>query len=135
MLGKCDLVSDMVGEFAELQGVMGSYYARNDGEAESVATAIFEQYLPRHTGDRLPATPTGQVLSLGEKLDTLAGLFAIGEPPTGSRDPFALRRAALGVLRILIERELDLDLPAAIETAPCGLCGAEAGSELSAAIV
>ena len=117
MLGKCDLVSDMVGEFAELQGVMGSYYARNDGESESVAAAIFEQYLPRHTGDRLPATPTGQVLSLAEKLDTLAGLFAISEPPTGSRDPFALRRAALGVLRILIEGKLDLDLPAAIEIA------------------
>ena len=117
MLGKCDLVSDMVGEFAELQGIMGSYYARNDGEPETVATAIFEQYLPRHTGDRLPETAAGRVVALAEKLDTLAGLFAIGQPPTGSRDPFALRRAALGVLRILIEGGLELDLVAVIDSA------------------
>lgn len=117
MLGKCDLVSDMVGEFAELQGTMGSYYARNDGEPETVATAILEQYLPRHTGDRLPETEAGRVVALAEKLDTLAGLFAIGQPPTGSRDPFALRRAALGVLRILIEGGLELDLVAAIDAA------------------
>ena len=117
MLGKCDLVSDMVGEFAELQGLMGSYYARNDGEPEAVATAIFEQYLPRHTGDRLPQTAAGRVVALAEKLDTLAGLFAIGQPPTGSRDPFALRRAALGVLRILVEGELELDLVAMIDAA------------------
>lgn len=117
MLGKCDLVTDMVGEFAELQGLMGSCYARNDGEPEAVATAIFEQYLPRHTGDRLPETAAGQVVALAEKLDTLAGLFAIGQPPTGSRDPFALRRAALGILRILIEGELELDLVAAIDAA------------------
>ncbi len=119
-LGKCDLVSLMVGEFAELQGLMGACYARNDGEPEAVATAIFEQYLPRHTGDRLPASPAGQVLALAEKLDTLAGLFAIGQPPTGSRDPFALRRAALGVLRILIEGELALDLVAMIDQAVTG---------------
>ncbi|MDE0480774.1 MAG: glycine--tRNA ligase subunit beta [Gammaproteobacteria bacterium] len=117
MLGKCDLVSDMVGEFAELQGIMGSYYARNDGEPESVAAAIFEQYLPRHTGDRLPESDAGRVVALAEKLDTLAGLFAIGQPPTGSRDPFALRRAALGVLRILIEGGLELDLVAVIDAA------------------
>lgn len=117
LLGKCDLVSDMVGEFAELQGIMGSYYARNDGESETVATAILEQYLPRHTGDRLPETEAGRVVALAEKLDTLAGLFAIGQPPTGSRDPFALRRAALGVLRILIEGGLELDLVAAIDAA------------------
>ena len=117
MLGKCDLVSDMVGEFAELQGIMGSYYARNDGEPESVAAAIFEQYLPRHTGDRLPESDAGRVVALAEKLDTLAGLFAIGQPPTGSRDPFALRRAALGVLRILIEGGLELDLVAVIDGA------------------
>ena len=117
MLGKCDLVSDMVGEFAELQGLMGSYYARNDGEPEAVASAIFEQYLPRHTADRLPDSPAGQVVSLAEKLDTLAGLFAIGQPPTGSRDPFALRRSAIGVLRILIEGELELDLDDAIRSA------------------
>ena len=117
LLGKCDLVSDMVGEFAELQGIMGSYYARNDGEPETVATAIVEQYLPRYTGDRLPETEAGRVVALAEKLDTLAGLFAIGQPPTGSRDPFALRRAALGVLRILIEDGLELDLVAAIDAA------------------
>ncbi len=117
MLGKCDLVSDMVGEFAELQGIMGSYYARNDGEPETVAAAIFEQYLPRHTGDRLPETGAGRVVALAEKLDTLAGLFAIGQPPTGSRDPFALRRAALGVLRILIEGEVELDLVEVIDAA------------------
>ncbi|MCY3564882.1 MAG: glycine--tRNA ligase subunit beta, partial [Gammaproteobacteria bacterium] len=117
MLGKCDLVSDMVGEFAELQGIMGSYYARNDGEPESVAAAIFEQYLPRHTGDRLPESDAGRVVALAEKLDTLAGLFAIGQPPTGSRDPFALRRAALGILRILIEGGLELDLVAVIDAA------------------
>ena len=117
LLGKCDLVSDMVGEFAELQGIMGSYYARTDGEPEVVATAIFEQYLPRHTGDRLPETAAGRVVALAEKLDTLAGLFAIGQPPTGSRDPFALRRSALGVLRILIEGEVELDLVAAIDAA------------------
>ncbi len=109
-LGKCDLVSDMVGEFAELQGLMGAYYARNDGEPDAVADAIFEQYLPRHNGDCLPATAEGRVLALAEKLDTLAGLFAIGEPPTGSRDPFALRRAGLGILRTLIECEIELDL-------------------------
>ncbi len=119
-LGKCDLVSDMVGEFAELQGLMGACYARHDGEPEAVATAIFEQYLPRHTGDQLPATPPGQVVALAEKLDTLAGLFAIGEPPTGSRDPFALRRAALGILRILIESELELDLAQVIDQALAG---------------
>ena len=124
-LGKCDLISDMVGEFAELQGLMGSYYAQNDGEPEAVATAIFEQYLPRHTGDRLPATPAGQVVALAEKLDTLAGLFAIGQPPTGSRDPFALRRAALGVLRILIEGELELNLIAAIASAMDGYADLE----------
>lgn len=117
LLGKCDLLSDMVGEFAALQGLMGACYARNDGETEAVAMAIFEQYLPRHTSDRLPETPAGQTLALAEKLDTLAGLFAIGQPPTGSKDPFALRRAAIGVLRILIEGGLELDLPAAIKAA------------------
>ncbi len=129
MLGKCDLVTDMVGEFAELQGLMGSCYARNDGEPEAVATAIFEQYLPRHTGDRLPETAAGQVVALAEKLDTLAGLFAIGQPPTGSRDPFALRRAALGILRILIEGELELDLVAAIDSAVGAYAELEPGAD------
>ena len=129
LLGKCDLVTDMVGEFAELQGLMGSCYARNDGEPEAVATAIFEQYLPRHTGDRLPETAAGQVVALAEKLDTLAGLFAIGQPPTGSRDPFALRRAALGILRILIEGELELDLVAAIDAAVGAYAELEPGAD------
>ncbi|MDT8428020.1 MAG: glycine--tRNA ligase subunit beta [Pseudomonadales bacterium] len=115
MLAKCDLLSNMVAEFAELQGIMGAHYARHDQEPEEVAAALNEQYLPRFSGDELPQTRTGCVLALAEKLDTMTGLFAIGQPPTGSRDPFALRRAALGVLRILVEKQLALDLPAAIE--------------------
>ncbi len=109
-LSKSDLVSAMVGEFGELQGTMGRYYARHDGEPEAVSTALFEQYLPRHAGDDLPAAPEGIALALADRLDTLAGIFGIGEEPTGSRDPFGLRRASIGVLRILIERNLDLDL-------------------------
>ncbi len=109
-LAKCDLVTEMVGEFPELQGIMGRYYARLDGEDADVAEALDEQYLPRFAGDNLPATRTGQAVSLAEKLDTLTGLFGIGQPPSGVKDPFALRRAALGVLRIIIEKELDLDL-------------------------
>src|SRR5690606_33111658 len=112
-LGKCDLLSSMVYEFAELQGIMGYHYARHDGEPEEVAQALNEQYLPRFAGDALPATLTGTVLALAERLDTITGLFGIGQPPTGSKDPFALRRAALGILRILVEKQLDLDL------APC----------------
>jgi glycyl-tRNA synthetase beta chain len=109
-LCKCDLLTAMVGEFPELQGVMGSYYARADGEPPEVAAAIREHYLPRGAGDELPATSVGLALAIADKLDTLAGIFAIGEKPTGAKDPFALRRAALGVQRILIERSLDLDL-------------------------
>jgi glycyl-tRNA synthetase beta chain len=109
-LSKCDLLSAMVGEFPELQGLMGRYYAMHDGEAAEVATAIEEQYWPRFSGDQLPSTPTGIALAMADKLDTLAGIFAIGQKPTGTRDPFGLRRAALGVLRICAERELDLDL-------------------------
>lgn len=114
LLCKADLVSDMVGEFPELQGVMGEYYARNDGEAESVAVAIGEHYQPTQSGGALPKTPVGQCVAIADKLDTLTGLFGIGEPPTGSRDPFALRRQALGVIRICIERGLCLDLEACI---------------------
>jgi glycyl-tRNA synthetase beta chain len=109
-LCKCDLLTAMVAEFPELQGIMGSYYARADGEPPEVAAAIREHYLPRGAGDELPATSVGLALALADKLDTLAGIFAIGEKPTGAKDPFALRRAALGVQRILIEKGLDLDL-------------------------
>ena len=109
-LYKCDLVTDMVGEFPELQGAMGREYAIADGEELSVASAIGEGYLPRFAGDRIPTTPIGRVLSIADRLDTLAGIFLIGQAPTGDKDPFALRRAALGALRIMIEGELPLDL-------------------------
>ena len=109
-LSKCDLLTAMVGEFPELQGVMGTYYALADGEPAAVADAIREHYLPRSGGDALPSTPTGMALAIADKLDTVAGIFAIGEKPTGTKDPFALRRAALGVQRILIEKALELDL-------------------------
>jgi glycyl-tRNA synthetase beta chain len=115
MLSKCDLVTNMVGEFAELQGLMGSYYAANDGEPEPVVTAISEQYMPKYAGDDLPSTPLGSLLAVADKLDSIVGLFAIGQPPTGSKDPFALRRSAIGVLRIMVENQLDLDLLACIE--------------------
>jgi glycyl-tRNA synthetase beta chain len=116
-LGKCDLLTSMVYEFAELQGLMGMHYARHDGEPADVAAALFEQYLPRFAGDELPQTQTGMVLALAERLDTMTGLFGIGQPPTGSKDPFALRRAALGVLRIIIEKQLPLDLTACLDAA------------------
>ena len=109
-LAKCDLMTDMVGEFPKLQGIAGRYYAEIDGEDPEVAAAMDEQYMPRHAGDALPATPTGKVLALADKIDTLVGIFGIGQKPTGAKDPFALRRAALGVLRIIIEGELPLDL-------------------------
>lgn len=109
-LSKSDLVSEMVGEFDDLQGTMGRYYAINDGEHVEVAEALFEQYLPRFAGDSIPSTATGATLALADRLDTLVGIFAIGQPPTGSKDPFALRRASLGVLRIIVERGIDLDL-------------------------
>jgi glycyl-tRNA synthetase beta chain len=115
MLSKCDLVTNMVGEFADLQGLMGSYYAANDGEPEPVITAICEQYLPKYAGDDLPSTPLGSLLAIADKLDSIVGLFAIGQPPTGSKDPFALRRSAIGILRIMVENQLDLDLLACIE--------------------
>ncbi len=120
-LAKCDLMTEMVYEFPELQGIMGRYYALHDGEAEEVALAQDEQYLPRFAGDELPATPTGQTLAIADKLDTIVGMFGIGQPPTGSKDPFALRRAALGLLRIIIERQLPLDLPVLIGRAVEGL--------------
>jgi glycyl-tRNA synthetase beta chain len=107
----------MVGEFPELQGVMGGYYAAADGETPEVASAIREHYLPRGAGDELPATDAGLAVSVADKLDTLAGIFAIGQKPTGAKDPFGLRRAAIGVLRNLIEKRLDIDLRAFIERA------------------
>jgi len=111
-LAKADLVTDMVGEFPELQGVMGGYYARHDGESEAVACAIEDHYRPRFAGDALPRNEVGVVVALADKLETLTGLFGIGEKPSGDKDPFALRRHALGVIRMLIERELALDLDA-----------------------
>ncbi|MEJ1964322.1 MAG: glycine--tRNA ligase subunit beta [Gammaproteobacteria bacterium] len=116
-LSKCDLLSAMVGEFPELQGVMGGYYAEADGEAAEVATAVREHYLPRGAGDALPTTDAGLAVSVADKLDTLAGIFAIGQKPTGAKDPFGLRRAAIGVLRSLIEKRLDIDLRGFIERA------------------
>ena len=116
-LAKCDLLTAMVGEFPELQGVMGRYYALNDGEPDQVAAAIAEQYLPRFAGDSLPATGAGLAIAVADKLDTLVGIFAIGQKPTGTKDPYGLRRAALGVLRILIETGIALDLRELIRTA------------------
>jgi glycyl-tRNA synthetase beta chain len=114
ILCKCDLASEMVGEFPEMQGIAGYYYAKHDGEAEDVALALNEQYMPRGAGAELPSTLTGAAVALADKLDTLVGIFGIGMLPTGSKDPYALRRAALGVLRILIEKGLDLDLNEAV---------------------
>ena len=123
-LCKCDLLTGMVGEFPDLQGTMGRYYALSDGESDVVATAIGEHYKPRFAGDALPATDEGRVLAIADKLDTLAGIFTIGKKPSGNRDPFGLRRSALGVIRLSIECGLDLDLKAliakALELQPAG---------------
>lgn len=117
MLAKADLASTLVGEFPELQGIAGTYYARLNGEAAAVSDAIEEQYLPRFSGDELPKTPTGICLALADRLDTLVGIFGIDQAPTGSKDPFSLRRAAIGVLRILIENKLAINLVALVEQA------------------
>ncbi|MGA9853145.1 MAG: glycine--tRNA ligase subunit beta [Gammaproteobacteria bacterium] len=109
-LAKCDLVTAMVNEFPELQGSMGGYYARHDGEPDEVCAAIGEQYRPRFAGDQLPRTRTGQALAIADKLDTIVGIFAIGQKPTGDKDPFGLRRAGLGLMRIAIECSLEIDL-------------------------
>lgn len=111
-LAKTDLLTDMVGEFPELQGTMGAYYARHDGLGEEIASAIEDHYKPRFAGDALPRNPAGLVLALADKLETLVGMFGIGNLPTGDKDPFALRRHALGLIRMLIERDLPLDLQA-----------------------
>jgi glycyl-tRNA synthetase beta chain len=117
VLSKCDLMTDMVGEFAALQGVMGKRYAQVGGEPDEVATALDEQYMPRGASDGTPTTATGQILAISDKLDTLVGIFAIGQKPTGEKDPYALRRASLGILRTIIERELNLDLVELIDAA------------------
>ena len=116
-LAKTDLLTDMVGEFPELQGIMGGYYARHDGLTEDIAFAIEDHYRPRFAGDELPRNPVGLVVALADKLETLVGMFGIGNLPTGDKDPFALRRHALGVIRMLAERDLPLDLPALIRAA------------------
>ena len=117
MLCKCDLLTGLVGEFPDLQGVMGRYYAGLDGEPPPVAEAIGEHYRPRHAGDDLPATPDGRMLALADKVDSLAGIFVIGKKPSGNRDPFGLRRAALAIIRIIIECDLDVDLEALLANA------------------
>lgn len=116
-LAKCDLITEMVQEFPELQGIMGRYYAAHDGEPDEVAQALEEQYLPRFASDSIPQSRTGLALALADRLDTLTGIFGIGQRPSGTKDPFALRRAAIGVLNILIKGELDLDLRELLELA------------------
>ena len=110
MLCKTDLMTDMVLEFPDVQGVMGMYYARFDGESEDVAVALNEQYMPRYAGDQLPGSLVSCAVALADKFDTLVGIFGIGQIPKGDKDPFALRRAAIGALRIIVEKDLDLDL-------------------------
>jgi glycyl-tRNA synthetase beta chain len=117
LLAKTDLLTDMVGEFPELQGIMGGYYARFEGLRDGVAIAIEDHYKPRFAGDALPRNHTGTVVALADKLETLVGLFGIGQLPTGDKDPFALRRHALGVIRILVENNLPLDLPELLASA------------------
>jgi len=116
-LAKCDLVTEMVLEFPELQGIMGRYYAEQDGEPADVAQALEEQYLPRFASDAIPQSLTGQALALADRLDTLVGIFGIGQRPTGAKDPFALRRASIGVLNILVKGELNLDLRELLQVA------------------
>ncbi len=110
LLAKADLLTDMVGEFPELQGIMGRYYAQHDGLSDDIAYAIEDHYKPRFAGDELPRNRVGVCVALADKLETLVGMFGIGQIPTGDKDPFALRRHALGILRMLIEKELPLRL-------------------------
>mgnify|MGYP003583032221 FL=1 len=117
LLAKTDLVTDMVGEFPELQGIMGGYYARHDGLTEDIAFAIEDHYKPRFAGDELPRGQVGTVVALADKLETLVGMFGIGNLPTGDKDPFALRRHALGVIRMLVEKKLPLNLPDVVQAA------------------
>jgi glycyl-tRNA synthetase beta chain len=122
-LAKTDLVTDMVGEFPELQGIMGGYYARHDGLTEDIAFAIEDHYKPRFAGDELPRNMAGVVVALADKLETLVGMFGIGNLPTGDKDPFALRRHALGVIRMLVEKDLALNLAELIDMASAKFAG------------
>ena len=115
LLSKCDLTTQMVGEFDKLQGIMGTYYARHDGEDDSVAIAMTEQYLPKYSGDALAQNPVGQCIAIADRVDTLAGIFGIGQAPKGAKDPFALRRASIGLLRTIVENQLSLDLDQLVE--------------------
>jgi glycyl-tRNA synthetase beta chain len=130
-LCKCDLLSAMVGEFPDLQGIMGRHYALADGEPREVADAIREHYLPRGAGDELPSSRTGMALSIADKLDTIAGIFALGQKPTGAKDPFGVRRAAIGLLRVMVEKQLPLNLreliSAAVSAQPAALLAATSG--------
>jgi len=120
LLCKCDLLTNMVNEFPDLQGIMGRYYASNDGEPDTIAIAIEEHYRPRFSGDELPISREGQAVAIADRLDSLAGIFAIGLQPTGVKDPFALRRAALGLVRLCIEQKLDVDLETLLDKAAAG---------------
>ena len=137
-LSRCDLLSNLVGEFPELQGTMGGYYAAADGESAAVSAAVAEFYQPRYAGDAIPASASGRCVALADKLDSLVGIFGVGSAPTGDRDPFALRRAAIGVLRILIEADIDIDLHRAIAAALATYAGvklaADAGEQVYAFI-
>lgn len=138
-LSKADLLTEMVGEFPELQGIMGRYYARHDAEPKEVADALEEHYLPRHAGDRLPGGKVAQAVALADRLDSLAGMFAIGQVPSGDKDPFGLRRSALGIARMLIEIPLAIDLKQMLAAAraqfPGELATAEVNDDLHAFII
>jgi len=129
LLSKTDLMSDMVLEFPQVQGTMGKYYAINDGESVAIAQALEDQYRPRFAGDSLPEANIGCAVAISDKIDTLVGIFGINQPPKGDKDPFALRRAAIGVIRIIIEKQLDLDLNTLIQES-INLFGGIAGDKL-----
>jgi glycyl-tRNA synthetase beta chain len=134
LLAKADLVTDMVGEFPELQGLMGRYYAAHDGESAAVAAAIEQHYWPRYAGDRLPSGSVAQAVALADKLELIAGMFGIGNEPSGDRDPFGLRRAALGILRIVIEGRLPLLLPDIVAAAQASFVGVPAVNDATRAV-
>ncbi|MES3025113.1 MAG: glycine--tRNA ligase subunit beta [Pseudomonadota bacterium] len=134
MLAKADLITDMVGEFPELQGIMGTYYARHDGEHDEVALAASEHYQPRFAGDALPSSATGTAVALADKLETLVGIWSIGLQPTGDKDPFALRRHALGVLRMMLEKRLPLSISALLQDAAAPFAGRAGFADPSAAV-